>query len=64
MLNDIKLGQITSRHFCAAVIIDTNTDSVIEAAPILKYMIGWRVHKVSDYCLCNSWKIQWIVEDK
>lgn len=51
--------QITApapRAFCAGVVVN-EVHRVIEAAPILKYMMGWPIGKVLGYCREKGWKI-------
>lgn len=43
------LYQVTARHFCAGVVLE-NT------APILRYMRGWSLSKVLDYCQRKGWR--------
>lgn len=33
---------------------------VIRAAPIIRYMVGWTLERVEDYCKKKGWKIEWI----
>jgi len=49
------LLQIISNHFCAG--IEFKDFEVIRCAPILKYMRGWRLHKVKNYCESKGWKV-------
>jgi len=51
----MQLVQITSRWFCAGVVLDA--DVVIEAAPIIKYMKGWSRERVVAYCKQRGFKI-------
>lgn len=51
-----QLIQITAKHFCAGLIV---TDGVVTfAAPIIKYMIDWRIERVRDYCKFKGWTMQ------
>jgi hypothetical protein len=45
---------IDAPHFYAAVIFSAGI--VVRAAPILKYMIGWRGASVVRYCKKKNWK--------
>jgi hypothetical protein len=47
--------RVEAPHFVAGVILD-HKQVVIRAAPILKYMIGWKKHKVLGYCVQKGWK--------
>jgi hypothetical protein len=31
---------------------------VVEAAPIIKYMVGWHLLDVTKYCEGNGWRIE------
>ena len=46
--------RIDAPHFCAAVVLDS--DIVVRAAPILKYMLGWSRWRVADYCRNKGWR--------
>lgn len=39
---------IDAPHFCAGV--ELFDGKVVKTAPILKYMMGWDVNKVTSYC--------------
>lgn len=56
-MND--LYQITAPYFCAGIDFK-GTLIVKEAAPIIKYMKGWTLQKVSNYCLCKRWTLKQI----
>jgi len=45
---------IDAPHFMCAIVI--NGGVVIQAAPIVKYMNGWTVGAVKDYCAKKGWK--------
>lgn len=47
------LAQIKAPHFCAGIILTGGV--VTEAAPIVKYMIGWDRKKVRAYCDKKGW---------
>jgi hypothetical protein len=50
------LVQITAPHFVAGLI---QRDGVVtKAAPIIKYMTGWRIEKVRTYCAGKSWSVR------
>lgn len=51
-MNSIR---ITAPHFCAGVEIDRNS-RIIRTAPILSYMKGWTVERVTEYCDHKNWK--------
>lgn len=48
------LAQITAPHFCAGLVL--KDDVVSEAAPIIKYMVGWSRDKVRNYTRHKNWK--------
>jgi hypothetical protein len=48
------LYQITSSYFCAG--IETEYNIVTETAPILSYMKGWKLNRVTQYCMSKGWK--------
>lgn len=50
---------ITGKHFCAGAVM--NGITCIDAAPIIHYMIGWRLDKIRGYCFRRGWTImyQW-----
>lgn len=47
---------ITANNFTAAIVLED--DLVVEAAPIVKYMIGWTKRKVLNYCMAENWQCQ------
>lgn len=53
------LLQITSAHFCAGLVMG---DTVTEAAPILRYMIGWPSRRVIRYCAHKGWTMEMVPE--
>lgn len=55
------LAQIKAPHFTAGIVL-TN-DVVTEAAPIVKYMIGWGRNYVRHYCTQKRWEIS-VVKEK
>jgi hypothetical protein len=50
------LLRITARHMVAGVIVDHG--SVVIAADILRYMIGWTQEKVLNYCRVKNWRVE------
>lgn len=50
-----KLIRVTSSYFCAGVI--AKNEIIINAAPILKYMIGWNAITFKNYCIKKGFKI-------
>lgn len=49
------IALIDAPFFCAGVTI--MEDRVIEAAPIIRYMLGWNTQQVKDYVRKRRWKI-------
>jgi hypothetical protein len=41
------LAQITTNRYCAGVVLEN--DRVIEAAPILRWLIGWHRYRLLKY---------------
>ena len=50
------LFRVTAPHFVAGVVLENNT--VVRAAPILKYMMGWSWRQVRHYCICKHWIVE------
>lgn len=48
--------RITSPYFVAGITVDGGL--VERAAPILKYMLGWPMHRVQTYCESRYWKCE------
>lgn len=48
------LVSVDAPHFCAGLVI--TDDVVTEAAPILKYMLGWNTERVRGYIRKKGWK--------
>jgi hypothetical protein len=49
------LAQITAPHFCAGLIQRDGT--VRQAAPIVKYMIGWSIQRAVEYARSKGWRV-------
>jgi hypothetical protein len=49
------LAVIDAPHFYAGIVLWG--DKVVEAAPILKYMVGWDRDRVRAYCAKKQWKV-------
>jgi hypothetical protein len=54
----MEVVQITSAYFCAAIVVSNG--KVIDAAPILKYMIGWSFTKVEQYAAVKRWEYNFL----
>jgi hypothetical protein len=50
------LLRIDSTYFCAGAIL--NNEVCVEAAPIIKYMVGWKFGKIMDYSNQKRWNVQ------
>lgn len=54
--------RISAPHFVAGGMFSPKMDSrykiVVEAAPIIKYMLGWQSYKVEEYCRKKKWEIE------
>lgn len=50
------LVQITAPHMCSGIILED--DVVTEAAPIVRYMVGWNRDRVRDYCRQKGWNVR------
>jgi hypothetical protein len=50
------LIRIKAPHFVAGVVL--NADGRVErAAPIVRYMMGWSLDRISGYCLRKGWRL-------
>lgn len=49
------LYQISAPHFEAGIVVQG--DCVTEAAPIVRYMIGWSRTRVRSYCTRKNWSM-------
>lgn len=52
----MALYQITAPHFCAG--ITTHKDRVDNGAPIVRYMDGWPLSRVEEYCRKKDWQLE------
>jgi hypothetical protein len=48
-----NLIQIHSKYFTAGIVLEG--DTVVRAAPIIKWMIGWPRQRVIDYSFMKGW---------
>jgi hypothetical protein len=46
------------RPFTAGLIVHRDVDAVVRAAPILKFMLGWKRDRMRDYCKAQGWQLQ------
>jgi hypothetical protein len=49
------LLRIVAPHFVCGIVLDG--DTVVMAAPIVKYMVRWKVDRVYAYCRKNGWSV-------
>lgn len=54
------LVRIKAGHFTAGLVIKNSI--VIEAAPIVMYMKGWRAEQVEKYCKNKKWGVEVFTE--
>lgn len=54
----VLLAQVTAPHFCAGIGIDVEMKTVCDAAPIVRYMVGWTANRVADYCYGKGWTVE------
>lgn len=48
--------QISSKYFCAGVVFKDGV--VVQAAPILNYMLGWDRPSVLRYAYARGWRVR------
>lgn len=53
MNNDELVYTVNAPHFNAGIVVLQNT--VVRAAPIIRYMLGWGLDKVKIYCARKYW---------
>ena len=51
-----RVIQIQAPHFCASIVLVNN--EVVEAAPIVKYMVGWQLDHIERYCAQKRWRLE------
>lgn len=49
--------QIIAPHFCAGVVWEQGK-GIVKAAPIVRYMKGWTLVGVQNYCTQKGWKYE------
>jgi hypothetical protein len=54
----LRLLQITAPHFCAGAVFHVHNGAWVcsQAAPILRYMVGWDSARVKSYCDRKGWR--------
>jgi hypothetical protein len=53
--------QVTAPHFVAGAVFDTYGDC-IQAAPIIKWMVGKHFNEINSYVKPKGWTVRWIKE--
>lgn len=48
--------RIDAPHFCAGAVVENS--AIVDAAPIIKWMIGKTIDQVMDYCHRKKWACQ------
>lgn len=56
------LCRITAPHFCAGLVVRHLDLTVTDAAPILRYMVGWSDTRVGQYCDRKGWDLEFIYD--
>lgn len=54
------LVQIHANHFVAAIVVSDDDFKVFEAAPIIRYMMGWGIESVVQYCDKKQWGMDYV----
>ena len=52
----MTLLHIDAPHFVAGVVTD-DRGTVVRAAPILAYMVGWNARRLGAYCTRKRWNV-------
>ncbi len=47
---------IDAPHFFCGVVL--REDKVIQAAPIVRYMLGWNAQRLKRYCQRRGWRVE------
>ena len=58
MIQRNYLCRITAPHFCAGLIVRRGDLTVIQTAPILRYMTAWPAQRVRQYCTGKRWDLE------
>lgn len=56
----ISTVRIIADHFTCGIVVQNKL--VIEAAPIVRYMVGWESKEVRSYCDKRGWKYDKITD--
>jgi hypothetical protein len=57
-----ELARITSKYFCAGIVLHPFHLTVIDAAPIVKYLKGKSFNEAINYCHKKHWKFEYLFE--
>jgi hypothetical protein len=52
----MNLARITAPHFVAG--FTHNAKRVKWTAPIIRYMLGWPIKRVLEYCAKKKWRVE------
>lgn len=52
----LRIGHEGTRTFFAGVVLQNGI--VVETAPIMKRMHGWRRDRVEEYCAARGWSVE------
>ncbi len=55
--------RITASHFVAGIVLDNIHLRVVKPAPILNYMLHWKLGKILNYCKSKGWKCEYYFND-
>jgi hypothetical protein len=50
-------ARIVAPHFVCGIELDPSSARVVDAAPIVRYMVGWSAKRVASYCTRRGWEI-------
>lgn len=63
-LPDEVLCQFTSQHYCAGAVFSSITDKCVDAAPVIRWMVGKQFRVVADYCKRKGIKFAYVKGDE
>ena len=53
-----RLFRVTAKHYVAGVVFSLVTRKCIEAAPILKWVLGWDFYDFRNYCKAKGLRLE------
>ena len=56
----MKLLRVVAPHFVAGALVNDQTGVVVEAAPILRYTIGWTGRNLRAYACRKGWSASYV----